>query len=160
MNLIDILFILVLIGFVASDMRRGFLRVLAGLLGMILSFSAALVFYIPISLYLSVHFNIAYSSAKPISFIVIWLVLQLVFFFLSKIVSYYTPPKIKESRINQILAFFPAVIKGLFLIVLLIILLSNLPLPKSAKDVVNSSKIAGLTAEYRTFFWRIIDAAN
>jgi uncharacterized protein YkwD len=150
MNLIDILFILLFIGFVASDMRRGFLRVFAGLLGMVLSFSAALVFYIPVSLYLSAHFDIAYASAKPISFIVIWLALQVVFFFLSKIVSYYTPTKIKESRINQVLAFFPAVIKGLFLIILLIVLLSILPLPKSTKAVVNSSKIARLTAQYMT----------
>ncbi len=148
MNWIDVVFILIFLFFVIEDSRRGFLRLCADLIGLVVAFAGALIFYLPLGGLLAQKFALNDSTANTMSFLLVWLILQLIFFGISKIISYYTSIHIKESKANLILAYIPATLKALAFIVITIILILALPLSASQQKVLNQSFVVGITSKY------------
>ncbi|MEI6040540.1 MAG: CvpA family protein [Candidatus Berkelbacteria bacterium] len=148
MNWIDGVLILVFSYYVLEDSRRGFLRVVADFIGLVLAFSIALFAYIPFASFVSVNFNLDYEAAKPLSFLILWIGSQLIFFIFSKIISYYTPAQIKESKTNRYLAVLPAMFKGVFFVIMLIILVLAAPISADQKKLIQKSAIVNLTLKY------------
>jgi uncharacterized protein YkwD len=145
MNWIDLIFIVIFILYVFEDSKRGFLRLLADLVSLVIAFLIALIAYPPVSNYLVNHYKLVQTSADSISFLGIWMILQAIFFGLSKLVSNNTPDSIKESRLNRYLAYIPALIKGVFFIIIMAIFILYLPFTDLQKRVIKESFVVGFT---------------
>ena len=148
MNWIDGVFIAIFVIYVLGDMHRGFLRLSADLAGLILAFIAALFLYIPTAVLIAANFGLNADGVKPASFLIIWLILQLIFFGVSKIISYYTPAKIKESKTNYYLAVLPAMAKSIFFIIMIVILLLSIPFSDEQRRVISQSFITNYVSKY------------
>lgn len=150
--MIDLILIVLFVLYVVADSRRGFLRLFSDLIGMILAFFLSLTLYLPLSNFVSGIWKNQNINFEALSFLFLWLVLQAVFFALSKIVSYYTPVTIKDSKINHYLAYLPAVLKGVIFILVLVILTIVEPIPISQKNYLEKSYIVNFTSIYALSF--------
>lgn len=151
MNWIDIVIIIIFTLYVYEDSHRGFLRLFADLVSLIVAFVIALVLYLPLVNFLA-YFKIVFVNIESICFLSIWLILQFVFFTLSKIVSRQTSETVKKSKINRYLAFIPAIVKGVFLIIVMTILTLYVPLSQTGKNVFKKSLIIGVTLGWASDF--------
>lgn len=145
MNWIDLIFIVIFILYVFEDSKRGFLRLLADLVSLVIAFLLSLVIYPPVSSYLVAHYKLVQANADSISFLGLWMILQSIFFGLSKLVSNNTPDSIKESGWNRYLAYLPALIKGVFFIIIAAIFVLYLPFTDLQKKVIKESFVVGFT---------------
>lgn len=145
MNWIDLIFIIIFILYVFEDAKRGFLRLLADLVSLIIAFLIALITYQSASNYLVTHYKIVQANADSISFLGLWMIYQFIFFGLSKLVSVNTPESIKESKMNRYLAYIPALIKGVFFIIIMAVFILYLPFTDLQKKVIKESFVVGYT---------------
>lgn len=159
MNWIDIFIITVFISYIYLDSRLGFLRLFSNLMGLFITFIIALIYYLPLSKLIALKFSLAASSSEWISFLFIWLVLQLIFFGLSKIVSYYTPEKIKKSKANRYLAFVLSGLKASIFIIIIMILASDIMMSKGQNSALQKSLIANSTVRYANGFEGVLKKA-
>ena len=148
MNWIDALAALIFLLYVYEDFRRGFLRSTADLIGMVLAFIVGLNLYTQLADVLARHINLMPSYLNPLSFLIIWLGVQLVFFLFSKLISYWTPQQVKDSTANKALAIVPSICRGIIFIGVIMILLVVAPLDQVHKTYVTDSYIGGLTVKY------------
>jgi len=139
MSYIDLAIILLFLLYVFLDFQRGFLRLMADLIGLAISFVTAIAFYTSLADFLVNRFNLSVISAKPISFLAIWFLVQGVFFGISKIISFYTPATIKQSSINRYLGILPAMVKAAIFIAVLMILIVMMPLNQKTKNLFTDS---------------------
>lgn len=152
MNYIDLLIIIIFVFYVFVDYHRGFLRLCADLLGLIIAFLIALTFYEQLSDFLITHTSLSVVNAKPLSFIAIWFVSQLIFYLFSKIISFYTPTTIKQSHLNRYLGILPAMIKGIVFITVSMILIVVMPLNQKTKNLFTNSLLGKTTLKYAVNF--------
>lgn len=148
MNSLDAFIIIVFIFYVYSDSRRGFLCLTADLIGIVIVFIVASSSYMVVANFISVNFNLETPLAQSMSFLGIWLICQMAFYGLSRIILFHTSNKIKESKANRYLAILPAIAKGIILLVVVIILVMTLPFDPQIKTALSESFIAALTTKY------------
>ena len=139
MNWIDLIFIIIFVLYVYDGYRRGFMRLAWELIGLVVAFFGAIKFYLPLSnFFVNVwHFDASYS--RPVSFLLIWAVTQGVFYLFGKLLAYYVPALIKQSRLNQYLGIIPAILKGVILVIVICILFLMLPISENFKDKLANS---------------------
>lgn len=142
MNLIDLLIIIVFVFYVFADYQRGFFRLCADLLGLMISFIVALSFYTKLSDFIISTWSAPVIYARPVSFLGIWFLAQIIFFGFSKIISYYTPVGIKQSPINLYLGLLPAAVKAAFFIAVSIVLVVVMPLNQKTKTLFTNSYLS------------------
>lgn len=152
MNWLDFVILIIFVLYVWSDYCRGFLRLCADFIGLILAFIIALRYYSVLTGFIVGHSHINFSNAQPLAFLIIWLLTQTIFFGLSKIISYYTPRPIKDSNINKYLAIFPALAKGFIFIIVVIILVMASPVSNDWKNQFKKSLIFSLNLKYAIGF--------
>ena len=145
MNWIDLIFILIFILYVFEDAKRGFLRLLADLVSLVIAFLIALITYQFASNYLVSHYKMVQANADSISFLGLWMIYQFIFFGLSKLVSANTPDSIKESKTNRYLAYIPALIKGVLFTIIMAVFVLYLPFNDLQKKVIKESFVVGYT---------------
>jgi len=126
MNYIDFIIIAIFVFYVWADFRRGFLRLTAELVGLAAAFLLALKFYGPLAELLA-GANLPPMMLKPISFLIVWFLTQIVFYFAAKIISFYTPVVIKQSPINIYLGILPAIAKAIVFISVMLLLFVVVP---------------------------------
>ena len=148
MNWTDVLAALIFLLYVYEDFRRGFLRSTADLIGMVLAFIVGLNLYAQLANILSEYIKLAPNIINPLSFLIIWLGVQLIFFLFSKLISYWTPQQVKDSTINKALAIVPSICRGIIFIGVIMILLVVAPLDQIHKTYITDSYIGGLTVKY------------
>lgn len=142
-NWIDFLILVLFAVYVWDGYRRGFFRLMWELLGILTAFVFALRFYTFAVTLLKNVFGLSDLYAKPIGFLIIWFLVQLVFYGIGHYLSYLTPVTLKESKPNHYLGLIPAAAKGLMFISVLLILLMILPLSSGFKNNINQSLIGG-----------------
>lgn len=148
MNIIDLAIIIVFVFYVYVDYQRGFLRLCADLLGLIIAFFIALAFYSQLSEALVAYTTLSAVNARPLSFIAIWFAAQIIFFLFSKIISFDTPVTIKKSAVNLYLGILPAIIKAIIFIAVSMILIVVMPLNQQTKNLFTNSLLGGSTLKY------------
>ncbi len=151
MNIIDLFIIIVFFFYIFIEFNRGFFRLCADLLGIIIAFLVALSIYIKFSDFL-VSLGLAVIYARPLSFLGIWFVVQLIFFGISKIISYYTPVSVKQSPINIYAGILPAAVKAFFFIVVSLILIVVMPLNQKTKNLFTNSFFSQRILKYTIKF--------
>jgi len=150
MNWIDALILLIFCFYVYEDYHRGFLRLVADLIGLTLAFILAISYYSGLATFLDLLTNIPSDMAKPVAFLIIWLAIQLCFYGLSKIVSFFTPIHIKESKLNKYSAILPAALKGAIFIIVIMILIVAIPIEQQKRKMFTQSFIGRITLKYAT----------
>lgn len=141
MNIIDVLIIIVFGIYVWDGYRRGFLSLMWELIGLVVAFIFALRFYDGISLFMQNSFHVKEVYARPISFLFIWIVTQVFFYFAGRLISFYVPTVMKESRVNHYFGLIPASIKGVILIAIMLVMLVIFPINNTFKNAINNSYI-------------------
>lgn len=142
MNYLDIIFIIILLFFTFNGLRKGLVKVVGGILGIIAGIYFAGLFYIQFSDWLQTLTNIFSSTeANIISFIVVFIVANrlfaLIIYILDKIVSI---PII--NSVNKLLGGTLGFLQGALIITLIVTVFTNLGSFVGADNVINNSHIA------------------
>lgn len=143
MNIIDILIIIVFGVYVWDGFRRGFLHLLWELIGLVIAFIFALRFYDGLNVFLQHNFHLSEVYARPTAFLVIWFVVQIIFYFAGRLISFYIPTSLKESKINHYSGLIPAAVKGIIFISIILVMLVIFPIDNGIKNSINNSYIGG-----------------
>jgi len=145
MNYIDLIIIFLFILFVWAEYRRGFLRLVSELFGLLLAFALAFKFFDQVGDWLSLLIKTPefLMVSKATGFLLVWFLAQLIIFLLGRIISFYTPANIKENKWNIWLGFLPAAAKGLILVATTLVLIVVMPFDYKIKSDVNNAYIGG-----------------
>jgi len=143
MNYVDLIFIAIFGLYVWQDYRRGFLQLIIELAGLIAAFVIGLKYYSPFAVFLIDHFRASSLVARPLSFITIWLIIQIITFFIAKLVIARVPLDINSSVWNRYLGLIPAFIKGAIFITMIVLLLVVSPINNTIRQTVKNSFIGG-----------------
>lgn len=139
MNYIDLILIAIFALYVAEDFRRGFLRLTAELIGFALALVLALKYFSLFGKLAQRVFHTEQNLSNIIAFVFIWIVVQIMIYIISKIISSHTPNYIRKSRMNLIFGLIPAFLKaGLFVAVLLMLGIVA-PLSGNFKEAIQNS---------------------
>jgi len=149
-NWIDLIILVIFIAYVWDGYHRGFLRLTWELWGVLIAFVFALKFYLPATTFFKTNLPFLGLYSKPVSFLAIWFLAQLIFYIIGHYLSFYTPVLLKESKINYYLGMIPAAIKGLISISVLLILVMILPITSGIKDTIQSSLIGNILVQETT----------
>lgn len=149
-NWIDLIILIVFIAYVWDGYRRGFLRLTWELLGVLIAFVFALKFYIPATVFFKTNLPFLGLYTKPVSFLAIWFLAQLIFYIIGHYLSFYIPVLLKESKINYYLGMIPAALKGLISISVLLILVMILPISNNIKDTIQKSLLGNILVQETT----------
>lgn len=136
---IDIVIILILIAYAYDGWRRGFVLAFLELFGFIIGLVVAFRYFGPVSDYLDQAFHLFPSISKPIGFLVIWLLFEVIFFILVRIFYNFTPEFIRKSFLNKIGGILPSFLKGVIFIMIALMVLMIFPVSASYKIAVNNS---------------------
>jgi len=143
MNWVDLIIILVVGFFIWDGFHRGFLKLGWELIGLILAFLLGLRFYLPVANWLTV-LHLSAILAKPVVFLAIWVLTQILFYFIGKLIDFYTPVPWKESKINDYAGIVPGALKGVIFIAVVLVFLIIMPISNSAKNIINHSYFSSL----------------
>ena len=138
MNWIDLVIILIIGFFIWDGFHRGFLKTAWELVGLILAFLLGLRFYLPASnLLAAIHMPQVFT--KPIAFLTIWILTQIFFYFIGRLIAFYTPTPWKESKINHFTGTVPGTLKGIIFVAVVLVFLIIMPIGNSTKNIINHS---------------------
>lgn len=140
-NWVDLLIIIIFAVYVLDGYRRGFLRLAWELIGLVVAFFFALKFYSGLEHFLQTYLRFSETYARPIAFLFIWIVAQVIFYIAGQYLSLYTPIVLKESKANRYFGLVPAAAKGVIFIAILLILLIVSPVSSELKNTINHSLI-------------------
>ena len=141
MNYIDLIFIVIFGLYVWQDYRRGFLQLTIELAGLILAFIIGLKYYGQFAVFLMNQCHLTPFVARPLSFVIIWFLIQIIFYFLARLILYPVPMQITSSIWNRYLGLIPAFIKGVIFVTMIVLLLVVSPINNNTRQTVKNSFI-------------------
>ncbi len=140
-NWVDILIIIFLLSYVVTGFGRGFLINLIDLLGSVIAFLLALKLYAPLASLLTTHFSLTLSIANAVSFVILIILTEFIFFSLVRIIYGGIPRSITASMLNRWLGFLPCAINGILICMFFLILILITPIAPDIKEAVVKSRI-------------------
>ncbi|MFI5241190.1 MAG: CvpA family protein [Microgenomates group bacterium] len=140
-NYIDLIVILVLVYFVSSAWKYGFLLILADFASFLISLITSLRVYKFIAIFFKANFNLSKSFSDALGFLIAAILIEtalgkLFYFGISKL-----PKKIRDNKINKYLGILPALGEGLVFISFLLTLMVSLPVRPIIKKDITTSRI-------------------
>ena len=141
MILLDILIWVVLFFFVAKGFSKGLVREACSLLGLVTGGWAAFRYYSFLSEGLRHFINLPPQVAQPLSFLLIFLLLGILFYFLGHLLTVIFKVMLLGG-INRIGGVLFGVLQGGFVLCVLLYLATTRPMPDKIKGWVNRSKTA------------------
>lgn len=139
---IDALVLTVILIYIIDGYRRGFLKQIIDVLGIVVSFIIALKYYnFAGNIFISYGMNI--NLARPIGFFTLWTATQLIFYLLTVLIFHFLPKAIHTNKINRIFGILPGAVKGLLIVSIFLIILMILPFSAVLKDNLSRSLISG-----------------
>lgn len=147
--LIEVILFLIILVFAWGGLRRGFLSQFFDLLGLIATFVIALRFYNFLATIFA-GWGLSETVARPIGFLVLWGLLQIVFYSLFLFIFRFVPQSAKEARINRYLGLIPGAFKGLITIAIILLIFVVLPFSPVLKENLLSSPFSGFLIKSTT----------
>lgn len=138
MNWLDAVIIIVILFFVISGLRRGFLGGLLELIGIVLAVSISLFSYIPAGKLLE-HLGISQVYSGALAFLIIFVITISIYFSFAEKLYRLAPRILRTSLINRIFGSLTGFIKGLLAAALLFTLIVALPLPFVTSEDIEKS---------------------
>lgn len=158
-NFLDLAIVLVVIFYVHEGYVLGVTLASLDLLGFILSFIIALKLYDFIANILILLFSIPIGSAKAISFFITALVFEIGFSILFRKMVKHLPtlPQVSGAyrffkKIDHFLGIIPGMISSFIILAFILTLITTMPSPPIAKDLVTDSEIGSRLVENTSFF--------
>jgi len=141
MILVDILIWAVLIGFVAKGFSKGLVREACSLLGLVTGGWAAFRYYTFLSQELRVFINLPPYVAQPLSFLLIFLLLGILFYLLGHLLTVIFKIMLLGG-INRLGGIVFGFLEGGFLLCMFLYLGTTKPVPDKVKGIISGSKTA------------------
>jgi membrane protein required for colicin V production len=141
MILLDILIWVVLFFFVAKGFSKGLVREACSLLGLVTGGWAAFRYYSFLSEGLRHFINLPPQVAQPLSFLLIFLLLGILFYFLGHLLTVIFKVMLLGG-INRIGGVLFGVLQGGFVLCVLLYLATTRPMPDKVKGWIMGSKTA------------------
>ena len=141
MNLLDILIWAVLVFFVAKGFSKGLVREACSLLGLVTGGWAAFKYYSSLSQGIRVLINLPPQLAKPLSFLLIFMLLGILFYFLGHLLTVIFKIMLLGG-INRIGGVLFGFLEGGFILCMILYLGTMRPVPDRVKRVIAGSKTA------------------
>jgi len=141
MILLDILIWAVLIFFVAKGFSKGLVREACSLLGLVTGGWAAFKYYSSLSLGMRHLINLPPHVAQPLSFLLLFLLLSLVFYLLGHLLTVIFKIMLLGG-INRIGGVVFGFLEGGFILCVVLYLATTKPMPDKVRGVIAGSKTA------------------
>ena len=141
MILLDILIWVVLIFFVAKGFSKGLVREATSLLGLVTGGWAAFRYYPALSQVMRGFINLPPQVALPLSFLLIFLLLGILFYFLGHLLTVIFKIMLLGG-INRIGGIVFGFLEGGFILCLVLYLGTTRPVPDKMKGLITGSKTA------------------
>lgn len=119
--------------------ERGFLKFSLDLLGLVLSFLAALRFYQPVATWIQIQFGIAAPFNKPLAFLLIASAVSLGLALMAGALLHWLSPLVRHNPMNRRLGLLPGAFNGLLIAAILLTLAVTLPLSRGLAASVQQS---------------------
>lgn len=141
MILLDILIWAVLLFFIAKGFSKGLVREACSLLGLVFGGWAAFRYYSSLSQGIRVLINLPPQVAQPLSFLLIFLLLGILFYFLGHLLTVIFKIMLLGG-INRIGGVVFGFLEGGFIICMVLYLGTMRPVPDKVKGAITKSKTA------------------
>lgn len=142
MNWIDLIIAITILGFMAEGLRRGFFLQIIDIGGFLISLIFSLNFYPQAAQILAKLTTFPKIAANPISFLLLWLITETIYF---GIISFFSKPILTKGhylKANKILGIFPSIANALLFLSFLFLFVVSLPINPQIKKEVFDSKFA------------------
>ena len=158
MNWVDLAIILVIAVFAIEGLKRGFLVQVFDIIGFFTSLIVALLFYSQLASLLVKVFNLPKIAANPVGFLIIWLIIESLFFLLLSGIFKKILFKFQANVVNQYFGFIPAAINSLLFLAFLLMFIVSLPIKPEIKRDVFDSKIGTFLVAKASVFEKPINS--
>lgn len=141
MILVDLLIVAILGLYGYLGYRSGFVSGLGELLMFVMGLAASFVLYKSLGGVIAGMFHLPRGLADLAGFLAIWTLLELALSFGWRRVQRRLPPELATNPANRLAGIFPSVLKGIFLVVMLLLIVAVSPIPTSAKAPFTNSTL-------------------
>lgn len=138
-NWIDVVVIVIVLIAMVRGWRRGFIAFSLDLLGLVLSFLAALRFYEPVAAWLTSQIGIGAPFHEPLAFLMVATLAGLGFAVAGGALLRTLPPLVRHNPINHLLGVVPGALNGLLIAAILLTLAVTLPISRGLERAVRDS---------------------
>ncbi len=149
-NWIDLVIILIVLYFVVSSWRLGFIAIVADFVSFLLSLFVALRFYSFAAELLKSNFALANALANALGFLITAIIAEVILGILFSVVLQKIPVGVWKHKLNKFFGIFPALGQAFVLISFALTLIMGLPLSPLVKQDVSDSQIGGYLVERTT----------
>ncbi|HLH27034.1 MAG TPA: CvpA family protein [Chloroflexota bacterium] len=145
-NWVDVIIIFLLVVYALQGLQRGFILGLLDLAGLLLALFVALQYYPSGVALLSPYVPLPDSLLKPIAFLGLWLLSDILVTLLLRLVG--LPLRLfgRFSSLNGLLGIVPGLLKGGLVVALVLALALALPLPEPVRGQITGSAAGGRLA--------------
>lgn len=150
MNWVDLAILIIISAFAIEGQRRGFFVQAFDIIGFLLSLVLALFFYPPAAQILGSYFNLPRIVANPVSFLLIWIISETIFFAIFSRPFGHFIAKYLKSPINRFLGFIPASANALLFLAFILLFVASLPIKTNIKKDLFDSKIGSVLIDKAT----------
>jgi len=142
-NFVDLIILGFLIFNILTSFRRGFISLFFELIGFILALFGALNLYFLPAVFLTNYFSVPKAFSNAIGFFVVWMFIELVYYFLVRQFIKMFPVEVLKSKVNVFLSPLPSLANGLAVVAFSLLVIVSLPVPAGAKQLILTSQIGG-----------------
>ncbi len=128
MNWVDAAIAVGIFIFIIVGLKRGFLAGLMELVGILVSLSIPLLFYIPAGKLLE-ELGISEVYAGALGFLIIFFVAISVYYAIAERLYQWIPRQIRVSMVNRVFGLFTGLLKGLVMVIIILAIVVSLPVP-------------------------------
>lgn len=150
MNWVDFIIIIIVLAFAAEGQRKGFFVQTFNIFGFLFSLLFSLMFYSPVAGALIKYFNLPLIAANPIGFLIVWIVIESIFYALTSGLFNVFLAKYSKTYINRFFGFAPASLNALLFLAFILLFVVSLPLRTDLKKDVFDSKIGAYLIDRAT----------
>ncbi len=144
MNWVDLTIIILLLFFVYESIGRNLLSEVLDAASFLIAFFASLRFYNEIASFFINNFQVPNSLSKIFGFIIVWFLVEAVFFGLIHLIVFKSLKFIRYPKFLNYLSLVPALFRGLVFISIILVLLGTFPVQPRIKKDIHDSKLGSL----------------
>lgn len=141
MNWIDAVILGVFAFYLIEGLRRGFIEQSLELLGFFITLLLTFLSYKSFAVWLGHNAGLEGFAAKPVAFLLLWVVFQVMYSFVLQIVYPKIPPRLRQANQNRIAGVVPAFLKGYIFISVILTLFLAFAIPAKLKAAIEDSAI-------------------
>ena len=147
MNWVDLVILAVILSFAVEGQRRGFFVQVFDIFGFAVSLLASLNFYPQSAQILIRFFNLPKIAANPVGFLLVWVVVETLFFSIFSQIFRKLIFKFARNPVNRSFGILPASANALLFLSFLLLFVVSLPIRPDIKKDVFDSKIGSVLVD-------------